>query len=243
MSTINNNSLPYEEAIIQDTQVIPYYREFKNTTRKIVHIWEPIAKYKLEVQRVTGPQGPLESVTKKLVERQGLNITLKTSSGSYQEIRIPCTDELWDNIYENQIWKFLDDEIYLKFNENGEAYEYIINGISERDKTIEFTDEFKKLSRTKSVRDVIVNKTSEKSSEEPSQSTIKNIIYKFDEISKTFKVWFKPTFVDDKTIDYLSNKLTSLAKTDEGLEVMEIIDDKYIISKLKNNYVYLEINE
>lgn len=244
MSDIENY-MGYDDAVIQDTHPVPYYREFKNTTRKVVHLWEPLARYRLVKEKpIAGSPMPLEAVRKEVVERQGLNVTLKTSSGSYQEVRIPCTDELWDNIMQNRIWKFIDDDIYLKFDANGTAYEYVVNGKTDSDPSAEYSEEVKNLSRVLHVRDVLNAKKQSYQAEANDQWMDNTMIFELgsaaDGQKPSASLKLKPQSISN---ELAQEALTALnAALNEGqIEKMDIIGDKFIIQKLKGKYIDLAV--
>lgn len=235
MSINTENLMNYEDAIIEDTYPIPYYRGFKNTTRKVVHVWQPLGQFKQEKAPSQG-NSPLQAVTPKLVKRQGLSITLKTVSGSYQEVRIPCTDELWDAINKNQIYKFKEDDIYLKFNENGEAYEYIIDGKTDTSNNVIYTEAYIKNSRIHHVRDVLNSQKKQEAANDSSWMGDSMIFNIKDPSNITLKI--KSGNVMDSDVKLAQSSLGEiLSGSNASIEPMQMIADDLLVKSVANGFI------
>lgn len=235
MSIHTDNFMNYEEAIIEDSYPVPYYRGFKNTTRKVVHVWQPLGQFKQEKAPAQG-NSPLQAIVPKLVKRQGLSVTLKTVTGSYQEVRIPCTDELWDAINKNQIYKFKEDDIYLRFNENGEAYEYIIDGKTDSSKNVIYTEDYIKNSRIHHVRDVLNAQKKQESSNDTSWMGNSMVFNIKDPSNISLKL--KSGSIGDVDVNLAQTSLAEiLSSGNSNIEPMQMIAEDLLVKSVANGFI------
>lgn len=261
---IDENEIILDDDVINDNTPIPYFTGLKNTVIKVVHLWQPIAKYRLIEEPQNMVAGALTPVKMKVDQRQGLSVTLKTSSGSYQELRVKCTDELWDDIMNNKVYKFMDDNIYLKFDENGVAYEYLITDKSSKDsrnKDIESMDEFYRTSRTKFVKDVLLKNLKENPELSSANSSKlggglpnstdsylgNTVIYEVTPVEtndgKNVLVKVASSKVDKEVIEDIRRALDKKVKDREEIKELDFIEGKLIGSvREKGRYIYVDFS-
>lgn len=254
---IDENEIILDDDVINDNTPVPYFTGLKNTVIKVVHLWQPVAKYRMIEEPQNAIAGALTPVKMKIDQRQGLSVTLKTSSGSYQELRVKCTDALWDDIMNNKVYKFMDDNIYLKFDENGVAYEYLITDKSSKDnrgKDIESMDEFYRASRTKFVKDVLLQNLKD-NPELSSSAGIKTnstdsylgntVIFEVTPVEtndgKNVLVKVATSKANKETIEDIRRALDKKVKNREEIKELDFIEGK-LIGSVRDNGRYIHVD-
>ena len=263
---LEENEIILDDGIINDNLPIPYFMGLRNTMIKVVHLWQPVAKYRMIEEPQKAVAGVLSPIRMEIDQRQGLSITLKTSNGSYQEIRVKCTDSLWDDIMNNQVYKFIDDDIYLKFDENGVAYEYLITDKSNRNnksKDIESMDEFYRTSRTKFVKDVLLQNlknnpeiasggSSGMTANQPVNNTDSylgnTVVFEVTPVTtndgKNVLVKMASSKVNKKDIEDIRRVLDKKVKDREEIKELDFVEGKLIGSIRENGrYIYVDFSE
>lgn len=224
-----------------------YYFGFAGKMIKIETLWRPLGKYEM-VPVNNGGQGP-QAVARKLISREGLNITVKTVDGSFQQIRVPCTIALWDNIEENRIYRYHDDTIYLKFDENGIAVDFLLESKTnpfDRDIVPDETGALEKGSRIPRVKDLLLKKKQLQQSFESSRNAFGNTaIFKAD-ISEgnagevSLKYMSSELKADD--MERVGKELSGKLKA-SGVAVKDIVAGEYIVTDVRDNGEYIHISK
>ena len=215
------------------------FRGFKDITIKLVSLWKPIGKYYFDSSQVD-KTSPLTVVAPKLVARMGLDITLKNSSGSFFQIRVPCTDALWDNILENQIYKYKDDIIYLKFDKDGVAYDYSLNVNPEIPRE-EYEEGYKPaVPRAQDLIDKLnKQKTQVQGSETgiqatPLANTIGNmVIYLVNKEKQNISVFRAAETISQEKVQETQNILQEMLGKGQPIEKLDVLDNATLIADVR----------
>jgi hypothetical protein len=217
------------------------FRGFKGLTIRVVSLWKPIGKYYFDSSSVD-KNNPLPVVTPKLVARMGLDITLKNSNGSFFQIRVPCTDALWDNILENQIYKYKDDIIYLKFDQDGVAYDYSLNVNPEVPNEDYDEGYVPSVPRAKTLIDKLnKQKTAIKGSEAgipatPLADTIGNmVIYMVNKDKQEVSVFRAAETVSAEKIQETQNILQDMVGKNQAIEKLDVLDNASLIVDIRKD--------
>ena len=217
------------------------FRGFKGLTIRVVYLWKPIGKYYFDSSQVD-KASPLPVVSPKLVARMGLDITLKNSQGSYFQLRVPCTDALWDNILENQIYKYKDDIIYLKFDKDGVAYDYSLNVDPEKPQE-EYDEGYKPaVPRAKTLIDKLnQQKTSVQGSEAgipptPLANTIGNmVIYSVNKDKQQVEVFRAAETISVEKVQETQNILQDMVGKGLPIEKLDVLDNATLIADVRKD--------
>ena len=216
-----------------------YYRGFRNQIIRLTTLWKPVGKYEIEPLDASATAASAPAAKAKLVQRDGLEITVKGSeTGSYFRLRVPCTDDLWDNIWENRIWQYKEDIIYLKFDEDGTAYEYILK--PDATKPVgEYSDKMYKppVPRAQTLID-------ERNKE--SNSVDKNymgtvILFNVDK-NRNVKFINNNSSIPKDVSNSIKTLLETKIKDGEDITKFDILDNKYLVVDVKNNGEFIFVD-
>lgn len=207
-----------------------YYRDFKDITVRVKHLWKPVGRYTFNNDK--SQSNAVSSATAVLVSREGLDITVGTATGSYYMLRVPCTDELWDNILENQIYRYRDDIIMLRFNESGVAYDYILNANPELGD--EEYDDPTYAPAVLRVRDLLKKKKQQVVA--PAEDVLGSDIAIFrKKADNSIELVRKPSVGVDKIEETAKLLQEAIVKNDKELEKFDVLDNNAVIAAVKNS--------